>query len=286
MKSYTIKKIKIVSNQKHLLAEGPIWDHRFNRYLFVDIKKNYFYIFKNNFLKKYKIKKKVTSIILTNKENNLIFTTFDSIIIFDLTKKKIVKTIYKAKFIRERFNDSYILNDKIILISSMDKLEKKKIGKLYLFNKFKKKKILLKSFIIGNGIDYCSLKKKYYFSISDLGLIVSFNLEKNKIKKKIIFCKIPKKYGVPDGITVDKIGYVWVSCWNGGCLLRLDQTGKIILSIKVPSKFPTSLCFGGKNFNKILITSALDKKIKKYGNVYLYDTKFKGKKTNYLKINY
>ena len=53
MKSYTIKKFKIVSDLKHLLAEGPIWDHKFNRYLFVDIKKNYFYIFKNNILKKY-----------------------------------------------------------------------------------------------------------------------------------------------------------------------------------------------------------------------------------------
>jgi sugar lactone lactonase YvrE len=286
MKSYTIKKFKIVSDLKHLLAEGPIWDHKFNRYLFVDIKKNYFYIFKNNILKKYQIKKKITSIILTNKENNLIFTTFDSIIMFDLTKKKNVKTIYKTNFIRERFNDSYILNDKMILISSMDKFEKEKIGKLYFFNKFKKKIILLKNFIIGNGIDYCKLKKKFYFSISDLGLIVSFKLEKNKVKKKKIFCKIPKKYGVPDGITVDKTGHVWVSCWNGGCVLRLNQTGKIILSIKVPSKFPTSLCFGGVNFNEILITSAFDKKIKEYGNVYLYDTSFKGKKTNYLKTNY
>ena len=91
MKSYTIKKFKVVSDQKHLLAEGPLWDHKFSRYLFVDIKKNYFYIFKNNILKKYKIKKKITSIILTNKENVLIFTTFDSIIQFDLTKKKMLK---------------------------------------------------------------------------------------------------------------------------------------------------------------------------------------------------
>ena len=111
----------------------------------------------------------------------------------------------------------------------------------------------MKDFIVGNGIDYCNLKKKFYFSISDLGSIVSFKLEKNKLKKKKIFCKIPKKYGIPDGITVDRTGPSWVSCWNGSCVLRLDQTGKIILSIKVPSKFPTSLCFGGVNFNEIIV---------------------------------
>ena len=263
MKSYTIKKnINILSDQKHLLAEGPIWDFKNKRFFFVDIKKNNFYIFRNNQLKKYQIKKKITSIILTKDENKLIFITYNSIVVFDLKKKKIVKTLFKFNFIRERFNDSYILNDKIILISSMDNFEKKKIGKLYLFDKFKKKVILLNNFIIGNGIDYCILKKKFYFSISDLNLIISFELRRNKIFKKKIFCKIPKDYGIPDGLTVDKKGSIWVCCYSGGRIIRISQKGKINLSIKVPTKFPTSLCFGGKNFNDILITSASEKKNK------------------------
>ena len=89
MKTYTIKKkIKIPPFENHLLAEGPIWDYRFERYFFVDIKKNYFYMIRNNSLKKYKLIKKVTSIILTNKENNIIIITFNSIIMYDLKKKK------------------------------------------------------------------------------------------------------------------------------------------------------------------------------------------------------
>ncbi len=287
MKTYTIKKkIKIPSLENHLLAEGPIWDYRFERYFFVDIKKNYFYMIRNNSLKKYKLIKKVTSIILTNKENNIIIITFNSIIMYDLKKKKIIKTLHKSNFINERFNDSFILSDEKILISSMDNSEKKKIGKLYLFNRFKKKKVLLKDFIIGNGIDYCNLKKKFYFSISDMGLLVSFELKKNKIINKKYFCKIPKKYGVPDGITIDREGLVWVSCYGGGHILRFNQKGKVNSLIKVPSKFPTSLCFGGKNFRDILITSAMDNKIKKYGKIYIYNSKFTGKKINYLKLNY
>ena len=287
MKSYTIKKnINILSDQKHLLAEGPIWDFRNKRFFFTDIKKNNFYILKKNFLKKYQTKKKITSIILTNDENRLIFITYNSIVVFDLKKKRIIKTLFKSNFIRERFNDSYILNDKIILISSMDNFEKKKIGKLYLFDKFKKKAILLKNFIIGNGIDYCVLKNKFYFSISDLSLIISFELKRNKIIKKKIFYKIPKDYGIPDGITIDKKGFIWVSCYSGGRIIRISQKGKINLSIKVPTEFPTSLCFGGKNLNNILITSASEKKINKLASVYLYKSKFIGKKTNYSKIIY
>ena len=88
--------------------------------------KNYLYMIRYNSLKKYKLIKKVTSIILTNKENNIIIITFNSIIMYDLKKKKIIKTLHKSNFINERFNDSFILSDEKILISSMDNFEKKK----------------------------------------------------------------------------------------------------------------------------------------------------------------
>ncbi len=60
MRPYNIKKknLFIISNRSHLLAEGPIWDYKYNRFLFVDIKKKNFYIYKKNLLKKFSLKKK------------------------------------------------------------------------------------------------------------------------------------------------------------------------------------------------------------------------------------
>ena len=84
MKSYTIKKFKIVSDLKHLLAEGPIWDHKFNRYLFVDIKKNYFYIFKNNILNKYQIKIALAGVL----SNQISINTSNNLLIINVSERE------------------------------------------------------------------------------------------------------------------------------------------------------------------------------------------------------
>ena len=53
---------------------------------------------------------------------------------------------------------------------------------------------------------------------------------------------------------------------------------------KIPEKYPTSLCFGGKNINNIFFTSAKNKKTKKLGNVFYFNSKIRGNKSNYLSI--
>ena len=286
MRPYNIKKknLFIISNRSHLLAEGPIWDYKYNRFLFVDIKKKNFYIYKKNLLKKFSLKKKITSILLTKSERFIVLITSNSIIKYDTLKKKKNYSFYKGNFKNERFNDSYVVNKSTILVSSMDNNEKKNIGKLYIFKNLNKKKILLDNFTIGNGIDFCKINKVFYFSISDLGLIKSFKIKNEKIIKTKIFCNIPKKYGLPDGITVDVFGSVWVACWGGSCLLRYNRYGKIRKIYKIPEKYPTSLCFGGKNINKIYFTSAKNKKTKKLGNVFYFNSKIRGNKSNYLSI--
>ena len=275
------KKLYIISNQEHILAEGPLWDSKYKRFLFVDIDKKSFYIFKNKSLSKFLLPIKITSIILTKNSRYLILSTFNSLIKYDIYKKKIIYTLNKSKFKNERFNDSYVYNRSAFLISSMDQKQKKNVGNLYFFYKFKKK-FLLKNFIIGNGIDFCRLKKIFYFSISDLGLVKSFKISNRTIYEDKIFCKIPKKFGVPDGITVDKNGGVWVACWGGGCLLRYDQFGKITDIFKVPDLYTTSICFGGSSMNKIYITTAKNKNSNILGSVYSFNTNYTGYASRYL----
>ena len=36
-----------------------------------------------------------------------------------------------------------------------------------------------------------------------------------------------EKYGAPDGMTIDTEGKLWVACYGGSCVVRLDpNTGK------------------------------------------------------------
>lgn len=83
-----------------------------------------------------------------------------------------------------------------------------------------------------------------------------FNALNGAISNKKIFVTLDRGEGLPDGLTVDSEGYVWVARFLGNGLTRYDPEGKIERRIDLPFAQPTSLTFGGKDYNEIYITSA------------------------------
>ena len=109
-----------------------------------------------------------------------------------------------------------------------------------------------------------------------------------KFQKKNLFARIPNNKGKPDGICIDSEGFLWVACWDGGCVIRYNIFGKIDKIIKMPISRPTSVCFGGENLKTLFITSA--KKLNKFnkveknsGNIFYIKTNIQGIKTNFYK---
>lgn len=65
-------------------------------------------------------------------------------------------------------------------------------------------------------------------------------------------------WGVPDGMTVDAEGHLWVAHWDGGCVSRFDPDGQRVQVVRVPASRPTSPCFAGPGLNRLFVTSAAD----------------------------
>lgn len=59
----------------------------------------------------------------------------------------------------------------------------------------------------------------------------------------------------PDGATVDGSGYVWTVLTRTAQLARFAPYGTLDQLIELPCTHPTSLCFGGPDFNKVWVTS-------------------------------
>lgn len=65
--------------------------------------------------------------------------------------------------------------------------------------------------------------------------------------------------GLPDGLTVDANGDIWLAVWGLGHVWRLDsKTGATTAVIRLPSRYPTSCVFGGANLSTLYITTATD----------------------------
>jgi sugar lactone lactonase YvrE len=62
--------------------------------------------------------------------------------------------------------------------------------------------------------------------------------------------------GMPDGLTVDSAGCLWVAMWGGSRVVRISPDGDLLTSIDLPVHQPSSCTFGGPNLNTLYVTSA------------------------------
>ncbi|XP_036126527.1 regucalcin isoform X2 [Molossus molossus] len=69
--------------------------------------------------------------------------------------------------------------------------------------------------------------------------------------------KLEEEEQIPDGMCMDAEGKLWVACYNGGRVIRLDpETGKRLQTVKLPVDKTTSCCFGGKDYSEMYVTCA------------------------------
>jgi sugar lactone lactonase YvrE len=62
--------------------------------------------------------------------------------------------------------------------------------------------------------------------------------------------------GRPDGIALDREGGVWVAMWGGAHLRRYDPDGALTHTVPVPVTYPTSVAFGGPDLTTLYVTTS------------------------------
>lgn len=62
--------------------------------------------------------------------------------------------------------------------------------------------------------------------------------------------------GIPDGLTVDEHGHLWVAFWGGGVVRCFDLDGTVLATLAVGTPFVTSAAFGGPDLGTLYITTA------------------------------
>ena len=86
--------------------------------------------------------------------------------------------------------------------------------------------------------------------------VLDFDLETGEAVNRRKLVQIPPSDGNPDGMTVDRAGYLWVAFWGGWAIRRFAPDGNFVMQVDLPVANVTSCAFGGPLFNDLYITTA------------------------------
>jgi len=111
---------------------------------------------------------------------------------------------------------------------------------------------------ISNGIDWTRDGRRMYYVDSPTRRIdvFDFDVRSGAIADRRTFVQLPPEAGFPDGLTVDAEGFVWLALWGGAALHRYDPEGARERTVPLPVTHPTSCAFGGTDLDELYVTSA------------------------------
>jgi sugar lactone lactonase YvrE len=138
---------------------------------------------------------------------------------------------------------------------------------------------------ISNGIGWSPDNRTMYFADSLRYVIYAydFDLETGSIANRRNLIEVEPDYGIPDGLTVDREGFIWCAFYAGSKVTRFDPQGQIDLEVTLPVSQPTSCIFGGPDYSDLYVTSAWNglsaearQKEPQAGDLFVIKTQVKG----------
>lgn len=154
-----------------------------------------------------------------------------------------------------RFNTVSVDKDGSMWAGTMSVDNKGGIGSLYKIDSdFKTTKKLPKVFSPKN-IAWSPNGDEIYFTEGKVNTLYAYDPKSMNNKKRRIIVEGTPEIGMPNGITVDSEGAIWVAMLGGWSIRRYWPDGTLDKIIYLPVPMPTNLIFGGPELKTLYITS-------------------------------
>jgi sugar lactone lactonase YvrE len=117
---------------------------------------------------------------------------------------------------------------------------------------------LLTGITMSNGLDWSPDKSTFYYVDTPTRRVDRFDVDPDtgELLNRYVFASIDAGVGLPDGLTVDAEGGLWLAVWGAGAVLGFSPDGRQIARIEVPASCTTSCTFGDSDGRTLFITSA------------------------------
>jgi sugar lactone lactonase YvrE len=157
-----------------------------------------------------------------------------------------------------RFNDAKCDATGRLWAGTMSTVRTPGVGSLYRVDPDGETLEVISSTTISNGLGWSPDNTLFYFidSTTQQIDIFDFDLTTGVIANRRRWISIDPADGLPDGLTVDAEGGIWLCLFGGGCVRRYDSEGNLDAEVHLPVSNPTSPTFGGPELDRIYVTTA------------------------------
>jgi sugar lactone lactonase YvrE len=257
-----MNEVEHVLEIKNVIGEGPVWHHAEGALYWVDFIENQHilrYYPDSGKQEKFDTTDPVTAVGF-RRGGGLIVSTTTGLAFWNSDAKELE---YVSRPLSDRphirFNDAAVDRRGRFWVGTVNTEDgKKPDGELYRFDMDGSLRSIDGGFTVSNGIGWSPDGLKMYFADTFNYRIhlYDFDPQRGAVSNRRTFVDFTDHKDLPDGLTVDQAGGVWVAFWGGWKVVRFDSDGRVDREIRMPVANPTSCAFGGAELDELYITTA------------------------------
>lgn len=252
--------LELVLDASADLGEAPVWDAAARRVIWVDITKGVVHRFdpRAGRDEAFEVGQPVGAAVPTA-SGRLAIAVSDGFARLDPATGRIERLAEVESNVPETMmNDGKCDPAGRFWAGTKDVVGRRPLGSLYRLERDHTVARILSGVTISNGLGWSPDQRTMYYIDSATYGIDAFDFEpqSGSVSNRRRLVELPRAWGLPDGMTVDEEGLLWVAFWEGSAIRRLAPDGRLASVVEMPVSLVTSCTFGGDDLSDLYVTSA------------------------------
>jgi sugar lactone lactonase YvrE len=241
------------------LGEGPVWDERAQRLYFVDIVGHRVHVFwpATGEHRSFEVDRMVGAVVLRD-DGGLVLAAHDAFLVAAHDGSALEPFgDFRVNGEIVRFNDGKVDPRGRFFAGTMAHSEEGSLGSLYMLEPDGTVSVVLEEVGISNGLAWSADETTLYYIDTLRRSVDAFDVD--PVTGAVANRRVVAEFadGSPDGMAIDVEGCLWVACWGGKRVERLDPAdGRRLDVVPVPATNVSSVAFGGPDLDDLYITTA------------------------------
>ncbi|WCH91377.1 SMP-30/gluconolactonase/LRE family protein [Streptomyces moderatus] len=237
------------------LGEGPTWDARSGRLLWIDILGARIHTYDPvSGRRTVRTTPQHVGAVKPRAGGGLVVNLRDGVGLLDADDS--FRWLHHEPVPGRRANDAAVAPDGSLWAGTMRYDEAPGGGSLSRFTGDGSADLVLDDVAVSNGTGWSPDGSLMYYIDSPTRRIDVFDHADGRVGDRRPFAEIEDGAGFPDGLTVDADGCVWVALWDGSAVRRYTPAGELDRVIELPVPRVTACAFAGPDLTDLYITTA------------------------------